>query len=190
MKKQELFFLVKSDLYRNTGEVNIKIFMKNLFFNKGFKISFIYRLCHYFYLKNNKLLLSFFNILFHHYKDLYSIDLSYETNIDSGLYIGHVFGIAISPRAKVGKNINLSQSVTIGFASRGKNKGYPTIGDNVYIGPGAVVIGNIKVGNNVAIGANCVVTKDIPDNAVVVGVPAKIISYNGSTDYVIRTDYE
>ena len=78
----------------------------------------------------------------------------------------------------------------VGQANRGGNKGYPTIGDNVYIGPGAKIVGAVKVGNNVAIGANCVVTKDVPDNAVVVGVPGKIISYTGSEGYVNRTDYE
>lgn len=60
----------------------------------------------------------------------------------------------------------------------------------MYIGPGAKMFGSIKIGNNVAIGANCVVTKDIPDNAVVVGIPGKVISYEGSNGYVNRTDYE
>lgn len=86
--------------------------------------------------------------------------------------------------------MHLSQQVTIGVVNRGKMKGYPTIGDNVYIGPGAKVIGNVHVGNNVAIGANCVVTKDVPDNAVVVGIPGQVISYEGSTGYINKTDYE
>jgi serine O-acetyltransferase len=60
----------------------------------------------------------------------------------------------------------------------------------VYIGPGAKIIGAVRVGNNVAIGANCVVTKDVPDNAVVVGVPGKIISFRGSQGYVNRTEYD
>ena len=74
--------------------------------------------------------------------------------------------------------------------NRGKKKGYPQLGDNVYIGPGAKIIGAIRIGNNVAIGANCVVTKDIPDNAVVVGIPGKVISNQGSVGYVNRTDYD
>jgi serine O-acetyltransferase len=59
------------------------------------------------------------------------------------------------------------------------------IGNRVYIGPGAKLFGGIKVGDNVAIGANAVVTKDLPENAVAVGVPAKIINYNGSADFII-----
>jgi serine O-acetyltransferase len=67
--------------------------------------------------------------------------------------------------------------------------GYPTLGDNVYIGPGAKKVGAVRIGNNVAIGANCVVTKNIPGNSVVVGIPGRIISQDGSTGYVQRTDY-
>jgi serine O-acetyltransferase len=66
----------------------------------------------------------------------------------------------------------------------------PVIGDNVYIGPGAKIIGRVNMGSGVAIGANAVVTKDVPDNAVVVGVPAKVISYNGSKGYINKTDYD
>ncbi len=66
----------------------------------------------------------------------------------------------------------------------------PTIGDNVYIAPGVKVFGKIKIGDNVAIGANCVVTKDIPDNAVVVGIPGRIISNEGSGGYIVYTDYK
>jgi serine O-acetyltransferase len=80
--------------------------------------------------------------------------------------------------------------VTIGQSNRGKRKGCPTIGNEVYIGPGAKIFGNIKIGNNVAIGANSVVTRDIPDNAVVVGIPGNVISYNGSDGYINRIDYE
>jgi serine O-acetyltransferase len=125
-----------------------------------------------------------------HYKYKFGISLSHGTSIGSGLYIGHTTGIVVNDFAVIGKNCNLSQGVTIGQTNRGKRKGTPVIGDNVYIGPGAKVIGGIRVGNNVAIGANCVVLEDIPDNAVVVGVPGRIVSYNGSQDYVNKTDYD
>ena len=57
----------------------------------------------------------------------------------------------------------------------------------MYIGPGAKIIGGITVGNNVAVGANCVVTRDIPEDAVVVGIPGKIITYHGATKYIVNT---
>jgi len=63
------------------------------------------------------------------------------------------------------------------------------IGDNMYIGPGAAITGKILVGNNVAIGANAVIIEDVPDNAVIVGNPGRIISYDGSTGYINKTDY-
>ena len=100
------------------------------------------------------------------------------------MYIGHFGGIIVSGGAKIGEYCNLSQGVTIGFAGRGEKRGCPTIGDRVYVATGAKVLGAITIGNDVAIGANAVVAKDLPDNAVAVGVPAKIISYDGAGDFV------
>lgn len=84
--------------------------------------------------------------------------------------------VVVHPRAIIGDNVTISQSVTIG--GRSKHKDLPIIGNNVYIGAGAKVLGPIKIGNNVVIGANAVVISDIPDNAVVAGIPAKIIKIN------------
>ena len=92
----------------------------------------------------------------------------------------------VNQGAIIGNNVNISQGVTIGMANRGEKAGVPVIGNEVYIGPGAKIIGAIKVGNNVAIGANAVVTHDVPDNAVVGGVPARIISMKGAEGYVNR----
>jgi serine O-acetyltransferase len=120
----------------------------------------------------------------------FGISIPPDTNIGCGFYIGHFGGIVVNSKSVIGRNCNISQGVTLGQANRGKNKGTPILGDNVYIGPGAKIIGAVKIGNNVAIGANCVVTKDIPDNSVVVGIPGKVISQEGTSGYVNRTDYE
>jgi serine O-acetyltransferase len=120
----------------------------------------------------------------------YGIEISYRTEIGPGFYVGHFGGIVITSKARIGKNCNISQGVTIGGSNRGERKGAPTLGDGVYVGPGAKLFGNIKVGNNVAIGANCVVTKDVPDNAVIVGVPGKVISFNGARAYINNTGWE
>ena len=98
----------------------------------------------------------------------WGISIQRATKIEEGFYIGHHGGIFISSDAKIGKNVNISQDVTIGRAGKGENRGCPTIGDNVYIAPGAKLFGKIKIGNGVKIGANAVVYKDIPEGARVV----------------------
>lgn len=95
--------------------------------------------------------------------------------IGGGLKIQHGFSSCISAQ-HIGTNCHIFQQVTIGFNG---NK-IPTIGNNVTVCCGAKIIGDVKVGNNVTVGANAVVTKDIPDNAVVVGIPAHIIKYKPS----------
>jgi len=107
-----------------------------------------------------------------------------EIDIGPGLYIGHFGNIFLGGDMKIGKFCNISQENTVGFAGRGSKRGLPTIGDFVHIGPGAKIIGKITIGNHVAIGANAVVTKDLPENAVAGGVPAKIINFNSSRDFI------
>ena len=123
---------------------------------------------------------------FIHYQYKYGISIPFNTKIGKGFYIGHFGCIVVSPSAVIGNNVNISQGVTIGVTNRGDKAGVPIIGDCVYIGPGAKIIGAIHIGNNVAIGANAVVTHDVTDNAVVAGVPARIISTNGAEGYVNR----
>jgi len=115
-----------------------------------------------------------------------STELPAGANIGGGLHVGHIGGIVVSPQAQIGRDCNLSQGVTIGVGGRGDKRGVPFIGDRVYIGPGAKLFGPIRIGNDVAIGANAVVCDDVPDNAVVVGMPAKIISMRGSQDFVVK----
>ena len=112
------------------------------------------------------------------------ISLPFTAKIGRGFYIGHFGQIIVSSSAVIGECCNISQGVTIGQAGRGVDQFVPIIGDRVYIGPGAQLFGKLRIGNDVAIGANAVVTKDLPDNAVAVGVPAKIINFNSSRDFV------
>jgi serine O-acetyltransferase len=119
----------------------------------------------------------------------FGISIPFTTRIGPGFYIGHFGGIVVSDGAEIGRNCNISQGVTIGASNRGQRAGAPVIGDNVYIGPGAKVIGGIRIGDDVAIGANAVVTHDVPSGSVVAGVPARVVSNEGSVGYINRTDY-
>jgi serine O-acetyltransferase len=82
----------------------------------------------------------------------------------------------------------LSHDVTIGIGGKGEKSGVPKIGNRVFIGPGAKIFGPIKIGDDVEIGANSVVTKDVPDRAVVIGIPAQIVNFNGSEEYICYRD--
>jgi len=185
-------YLILSDLYRYGGAKGKIAFFKFFYIGEGFTYSFWMRTSSY--TREHKILKYFLypiaKIILSHYVYKLGISIPKTTKIDSGFYIGHFGTIIINGNCIIGKNCNISQGVTLGQANRGKNKGVPRVGNNVYIGPGVKIIGNITIGNDVALGANCVVTKDIPDNSVVVGIPAKIISSKGSKGYVNFINYD
>ena len=94
-----------------------------------------------------------------------------------GLCIVHYGTIVVSPYAKVGANCRLHPMTCIG-----EYNGAPTLGDNVYVGPGAKIYGKIRIGNNVAIGANAVVNRDFGDDVTLAGVPARVVSEVGAKE--------
>jgi serine O-acetyltransferase len=109
-----------------------------------------------------------------HYR-LLSIYIGYTippNTCGPGLMLNHWGTIVISPEARIGSNARINVCVNVGL----KDGLAPTIGDDVYIGPGAKLLGGIYIGNNVKIGANAVVNKSFPDNVTIVGVPAYIIT--------------
>jgi serine O-acetyltransferase len=103
-----------------------------------------------------------------------NVVLPYETVIKPGCMLGHNgIGIVIHPKVKIGKNVLICQQVTIG--GTGYELSVPVIGDDVYIGAGAKILGPIEIGSNCVIGANAVVVKSVPSGCVVAGVPARIL---------------
>ena len=159
----------------------------NPFAVPGYIYSFHFRVCSW--LVNKKLLFPLYLLecmVLRRYSFKFGISIPIGTDIGYGLYIGHFGGIVVNVRAVLGDNVNISQGVTIGMANRGKRKGVATVGSCVYIGPGAKIVGNVKIGDDVAIGANAVVTRDIPDGSTAAGVPASVISQTGSDGYVTR----
>jgi len=103
------------------------------------------------------------------------VTLNPGTDIGLGLYIPHPGCIVINTKCKIGKNLYLSHDVLIGKVHSGKKKGVPIIGDGVYIGAGAKLLGNLKVDDNAAIAVNAVVINDVAENIFVGGIPAKVI---------------
>lgn len=108
---------------------------------------------------------------------IYNSKIPYQATIGNGTLFGYGgMGVVIHSKAVIGDKCVVSQQVTIGGGNT-KYPGVPIIGNNVYIAKGSIIIGGINIGNNVIIGANAVVTKPVPDNAVVAGVPARILRY-------------
>lgn len=116
-----------------------------------------------------------------HMSNQTQIAIPAEAKIGNGLYIGHLGRIIIHPEAVLGNNINLSTGITIGQANRGPKKGVPTIGNNVWIGTNAVIVGNITIGDDVMIAPNSFVNMDIPAHSVVIGNPATIHPRDNAT---------
>lgn len=116
------------------------------------------------------------------YSRLNHIEISTSTKIAEGLYIGHPYCITINPAAILGKNINIHKGVTIGQENRGKRKGTPIIGDSVWIGVNATIVGNIRIGDDVLIAPNSYVNCDIPPHSVVFGNPCTIKHKDNATE--------
>ena len=99
--------------------------------------------------------------------------------IGPGIRFPHHGCIVLNHESVIGANCTIFQGVTIGRNS----KGSPKIGNNVLIGANSTIIGDITIGDNACVGAGCVVTKDLPTNAVAIGNPARVISYDGDKQY-------
>ena len=103
------------------------------------------------------------------------IEIHPGAKIGKGIFIDHGMGVVIEETAEIGDNVTIYHGVTLGGTSLDKVKRHPTVMDNVMIGAGAKILGNITIGSNTKIGANAVVTKDIPENSLAVGNPAEVI---------------
>lgn len=116
----------------------------------------------------------------------FNIEIYLGADIGKGLYL-HYGPIYIGP-TKIGEYCNFSMMNVIGYGGRDDRWGLPEIGNRVFFGPGVIATGKIKIGNNVAVGANSVVNKDLPDNCTAAGIPAKVINYKGSDQLIeLRT---
>ncbi len=125
-------------------------------------------------------------VLMRHYLLKYGLEISSQTKIGGGLYLGHAFNITINPKAVIGCNCNIHKGVTIGQENRGKRKGVPTIGDCVWIGINATIVGNITIGDDVLIAPNSYVNCDVPSHSIVFGNPCIIKHRDNATEGYIN----
>ena len=118
---------------------------------------------------------------------LTGIEIHPGAKIGEGLFIDHGMGVVIGETVEIGDNVTLHQGVTLGGTSTQKVKRHPTLKDNVMIGVGAQLIGNITIGENSKVGVGSVVLNSVPPNATVVGVPGRVVAVrNPDTDTVER----
>jgi serine O-acetyltransferase len=125
---------------------------------------------------------------------LASMDLPPALSVGSGLLIIHGWGLVVNQGARIGRNVTLMQGVTIGRADAiahdgSRTTGYPVIGNDVWIGPGAVIVGGVHIGDGCRILANSVVTTDLPAGCMAGGVPAKVIKTHVPRDVMNPADY-
>lgn len=163
---------IKSDLYRYEGKVTLYLFLRNFFFNPGFKFTCFLRLCQFGSTPVRKVAR-----FFHFYFGIkYGLKIYPSTKVGYGFYIAHGQSVVIHPSTIIGNNVSVSQ-----FSSIGTTRGVAaTIGDNVYIGPNVSIVEDVKIGDAVTIGASAVVTKSLPNNSTAVGNPAKVINFNSN----------
>lgn len=170
--------LIKSDRHRISGKVetSLSIIMRSL---RPFSSSLLFwlRLSQY-----KGWLYPLCRIMYARASRKAQVQISTSMKIGYGFYIGHNICMVINGGTIIGNNVNISQ-----FLNIGTNHNKPAIiGDNVYIGPSVCIVEDVKIGNNSSIGAGAVVTKDVPENSTVAGVPAKVLNYNNPGRYVNR----
>ena len=117
------------------------------------------------------------------------IDIAPSTKIGYGLYLGHPNNITVNPNAVIGNNCNLNKGCTIGQENRGKRKGTPTLGNNVWVGTNAVIVGNITIGDDVLIAPLSYVNQDIPSHSIAIGNPCIIKHCDEATSGYISNVY-
>lgn len=116
----------------------------------------------------------------------YGLELPWNLKLGKGLYLGHAFNITVNPDTIIGDWCNLHKGVTIGQENRGRRKGSPTLGNRVYVGINATIVGKVTIGDDVLIASGAYVNCDVPSHSVVIGNPCQIYHKENATEgYVI-----
>ena len=178
-------YTIKTDLYRYRGEdFTIKNFLRTFIFVPGFRFTFFLRKAAKY--RGVFFLGRFYWFLLRRMQLKYGFQISDQTKIGNGFYIGHFGTIVITHEAIIGDNCNINHGVTIGVAGRSSPRKSPVIGDYVWLGTNSVLVGGIKIGNNVLIAPGSYVNFDVPDNSIVIGNPGKIIPKENAVEGYIK----
>lgn len=140
--------------------------------NQGVHAILLYRIAHLFHINGYRFIAK---LISQTARFLTGIEIHPGCFIGKGLLIDHGSGVVIGETAIIGDNCTIFHGVTLGGTGKGRGKRHPTLHNNVFVGAGAKILGNIEIGNNAKIGANAVVLTNIPDNATAVGVPARVV---------------
>ncbi len=163
---KELKEIIDSDLVRY-GDI-AKKFPRPLYL----RYQIIYRKAVFY--KRNTLRGIWYRLRLTRLSELSGLQLPTDAKIGRGLFIGHNGRLLVNPKASIGENCNIATGVTIGKANRGERAGFPTVGNKVWIGTNAVLVGKITIGDDVLIAPNSFVNVDVPSHSIVVGNPAVI----------------
>lgn len=142
----------------------------------GLHALFCHRVAHFFY-RRGLILLP--RLISHLSRFFTGIEIHPGASIGSSFFIDHGMGVVIGETTEIGSNVTIYQGVTLGGTGKEKGKRHPTIGDNVVVGTGAKVLGPITIGENSRVGAGSVVLSSAPPDSTVVGIPARVVYYNG-----------
>lgn len=152
-------------------------FLEVLLTYSGYHALLAHRLIHYLHARLRIPLIP--RILSQWVRFLTGVEIHPGARIGPGFFIDHGMGVVIGETAVIGKNVTLYQDVTLGGTGTERGKRHPTLGHDVVVGAGAKILGNIRIGNNVRVGAGSVVVHSVPDNCTVVGVPGEIVRREG-----------
>lgn len=177
--------IIKKDLFRYIGSDCHKLFwqIRYFFFTPGFRYTYYFRK-----VQKGGIFKIIWMILLRRMQLKYHIQIPYQTEIGEGIYIGHYGMIIVNPGAKIGKNFTIAAGALVGF-TLGKRIGHPIIGDNVRICQNAMIIGNVRIGNNVLFAPGSFCNFDVPDNCIVIGNPGKIIQKESSPTAKYHGDF-
>lgn len=178
------YSIIQKDFYRESGKYLSGFQILKKCFSPNLHYIYLFRKAQKY--SKTPIINILYRFILRHYQIKYGFQIYPETQIDEGFYLGHWGAVVINPKTRIGKNCNIAQGVTIAQANRGKNEGVPEIGNEVWIGSNAVIVGNIKIGDNVLIAPNAYVNFDVPANSVVIGNPATITPKENATEGYIN----